>query len=68
MLAPLSHLRVWRFSLYYVAVFGAYVALSAWLPKYYVDNFGIELKTAALLATTFIFPASLLRPLRWLAE
>ena len=62
MLAPLSHLRVWRFSLYYVAVFGAYVALSAWLPKYYVDNFGIELKTAALLATTFIFPASLLRP------
>ncbi len=62
MLAPLTHLRVWRFSLYYVAVFGAYVALSAWLPKYYVDNFGIELKTAALLATTFIFPASLLRP------
>ena len=48
--------------IYYVAVFGAYVALSAWLPKYYVDNFGIELKTAALLATTFIFPASLLRP------
>lgn len=62
MLAPLTHLRVWRFSLYYVAVFGAYVALSAWLPKYYVDNFGIPLKTAALLATTFIFPASLLRP------
>ena len=48
--------------MYYVAVFGAYVALSAWLPKYYFDNFGIELKTAALLATTFIFPASLLRP------
>lgn len=29
MLAPLRHVRVWRFSLYYVAVFGAYVALSA---------------------------------------
>lgn len=63
MLAPLRHVRVWRFSLYYAAVFGAYVALSAWLPKYYVDNFGIELKTAALLTATFIFPASLLRPL-----
>ena len=62
MLVPLKHMRVWRFSLYYAAVFGAYVALSAWLPKYYVDNFGIELKEAALLTTTFIFPASLLRP------
>ncbi|WP_377640809.1 nitrate/nitrite transporter [Oryzobacter terrae] len=62
MLAPLRHVRVWRFSLYYAAVFGAYVALSAWLPKYYVDNFGVELSTAALLTATFIFPASLLRP------
>jgi NNP family nitrate/nitrite transporter-like MFS transporter len=44
------------------AVFGAYVALSAWLPKYYVDNFGVELQVAALLTATFIFPASLLRP------
>lgn len=62
-LRPLREVRVWRFSLYYVAVFGAYVALSAWLPKYYVDNFGVSLGTAALLTATFIFPASLLRPL-----
>ncbi|MGN6753237.1 MAG: MFS transporter [Intrasporangium sp.] len=62
MLAPLRQVRVWRFGLYYVAVFGAYVALSAWLPKYYVDNFGVSLTTAALLTATFIFPASLLRP------
>jgi MFS transporter, NNP family, nitrate/nitrite transporter len=61
-LVPLRQMRVWRFSLYYVAVFGAYVALSAWLPKYYVDNFGVSLSTAALLTATFIFPASLLRP------
>jgi NNP family nitrate/nitrite transporter-like MFS transporter len=59
---PLRELRVWRFSLYYVAVFGAYVALAAWLPKYYVDNFDVSLGTAALLTATFIFPASLLRP------
>ena len=63
MLQPLKQMRVWRFSLYYAAVFGAYVALSAWLPKYYVDNFGISLHDAALLTATFIFPASLLRPL-----
>ena len=69
MLAPLKHLRVWRFSLYYVAVFGAYVALSAWLPKYYVDNFGVDLYTAALLTASFIFPASLLRPLGgWISD
>ncbi|HST86139.1 MAG TPA: nitrate/nitrite transporter [Kineosporiaceae bacterium] len=62
-LRPLRQLRVWRFSLYYVAVFGAYVALAAWLPKYYVDNFDLSLGHAALLTATFIFPASLLRPL-----
>ena len=59
---PLRELRVWRFSLYYVSVFGAYVALAAWLPKYYVDNFDLSLGHAALLTATFIFPASLLRP------
>lgn len=62
MLQPLKQARVWRFSLYYVVVFGAYVALSAWLPKYYVDVYGLELKNAALLTALFIFPASLLRP------
>ncbi|MGC5584658.1 MFS transporter [Ornithinimicrobium sp. W1679] len=62
MLVPLKQLRVWRFSLYYVAVFGAYVALSAWLPLYYMDNFEVSLTTAGLLTALFIFPASLLRP------
>lgn len=59
---PLRSMRVWRFSLYYVAVFGAYVALAAWLPTYYMDNFAVSLQTAALLTATYIFPASLLRP------
>ena len=44
-------------------VFGAYVALSGWLPKYYIDTYGMTLRTAALLTASFIFPASLLRPL-----
>jgi NNP family nitrate/nitrite transporter-like MFS transporter len=63
LLRPLGHMRVWRFSLYYIVVFGAYVGLSAWLPKYYVDVYGFNLRDAALLSTIFIFPASLLRPL-----
>lgn len=62
MMAPLNQIRVWRFSLYYVAVFGAYVALSAWMPLYYINNFGVSLMTAGLLTAVFIFPASLLRP------
>jgi MFS transporter, NNP family, nitrate/nitrite transporter len=62
MLTPLRTLRVWRFSLYYVVVFGAYVGLAAWMPKYYVDVFGVPLYEAALLTALFIFPASLLRP------
>jgi NNP family nitrate/nitrite transporter-like MFS transporter len=61
-LSPLRHMRVWRFGLYYVVVFGAYVALSAWLPKFYIDAYGVSLSTASLLAATFILPASLLRP------
>ena len=69
MLTPLKQLRVWRFSLYYVVVFGAYVALAAWLPKYYVDVYGIDLMHAALLTALFIFPASLLRPLGgWISD
>lgn len=63
LLRPLSELRVWRFGLYYVVVFGAYVALSVWLPNYYSTVFGLGLGTAALLTAFFIFPASLLRPL-----
>jgi NNP family nitrate/nitrite transporter-like MFS transporter len=69
MLQPLKRMQVWRFSLYYVVVFGAYVALAAWLPKYYVSVYGLELQYAALLTALFIFPASLLRPLGgWLSD
>lgn len=68
-LAPLQYVRVWRFSLYYVVVFGAYVALAAWLPNYYRNTFGVDLRTAALFTALYIFPASLLRPLGgWLSD
>ncbi len=68
-LRPLTQMRVWRFSLYYVAVFGAYVALASALPKYYTTEYGMELWAAGLLTALFIFPASLLRPLGgWLSD
>jgi NNP family nitrate/nitrite transporter-like MFS transporter len=66
---PLGYTRVWRLSLYYVVVFGAYVALSGWLPTYYINAYDISLHDAALYSATFIFPASLLRPLGgWLSD
>jgi NNP family nitrate/nitrite transporter-like MFS transporter len=69
MLRPLRDMRVWRFSLYYVVVFGAYVALSLALPKYYMTVYQLDLGIAALLAALFIFPASLLRPLGgWMSD
>jgi NNP family nitrate/nitrite transporter-like MFS transporter len=69
LLAPLRAVRTWRFGLYYVVVFGAYVALSLWLPAYYKRVFGLPLGKAALLTALFIFPASLLRPVGgWLSD
>ena len=62
MFLPLKYVQVWRFSLYYVVVFGAYVALASWMPKYYVSVYRMDLQDAALLTALFIFPASLLRP------
>lgn len=62
MFKPLRFVQVWRFSLYYVVVFGAYVALASWMPKYYVSVYKMDLHDAALLTALFIFPASLLRP------
>ena len=69
MLRPLGEIRIWRFGLYYVVVFGAYVALSLWLPSYYKNVFHMTLSKAALLTAGFIFPASLLRPVGgWLSD
>ena len=69
LMQPLKQMRVWRFSLYYVVMFGAYVALASWLPIYYHDVYDQSLWHAALLTATFIFPASLLRPVGgWISD
>jgi NNP family nitrate/nitrite transporter-like MFS transporter len=62
MIRPLHQLRVWRFSLYYTVTFGAYVAMSVWLPKYFITVYDLPLPKAALLTTPFILASSLLRP------
>jgi NNP family nitrate/nitrite transporter-like MFS transporter len=60
-LAAFRDPRVWRYSQYYSIVFGGYVALALWMTKYYVAEYGFDLKTAALLAAAFSIPGGVLR-------
>ena len=64
-LEPLKNLQVWRFSLYYFFVFGAFVALALWLPRYLVGVYELDIKTAGMLAAFYSVPASIFRRLRW---
>ena len=59
--APLANLQVWRFSLYYFFVFGAFVALALWMPHYLIDVYGIDVKTAGMSAAMFSLSASVFR-------
>jgi len=52
---------VWRYSQYYSIVFGGYVALSLWMTKYYISEYGFDIRLAALLAAGFSIPGGLLR-------
>ncbi|MFN4126127.1 nitrate/nitrite transporter [Pannonibacter indicus] len=59
--APLKNLQVWRFSLYYFFVFGAFVALALWMPHYLISVYGVDVKTAGMAAAAFSLSASLFR-------
>lgn len=63
MMAPLGNLQVWRFSLYYFFVFGGFVALALWLPRYYVGVYGLDIVTAGMLGAAYSIPGSLFRVL-----
>jgi len=60
-LAPLKKLQVWRFSVYYFFVFGGFVALALWLPRYYVGAYGMDIKHAGMLAASFSVAGSAFR-------
>lgn len=68
-LAVLKDPSVWRYSQYYSIVFGGYVALALWMTKYYVNEYGFSLQTAAFLAACFSLPGGVLRALGgWLSD
>ncbi len=60
-LRALKDPRVWRYCQYYSIVFGGYVALSLWMTKYYIAEYGFDIKIAALLAVAFSLPGGVLR-------
>jgi NNP family nitrate/nitrite transporter-like MFS transporter len=59
--APLKDIRVWRFALYYFFVFGAFVALALWLPRYLIGVYGFDIATAGMIGATYSIPASIFR-------
>lgn len=60
-LKSLKDPRVLRYCQYYSIVFGGYVALSLWMVQYYIGEFGLDIRTAALLAACFSLPGGVLR-------
>lgn len=68
-LEPLKFMRVWRFATYYFFVFGGYVALALWLPRYYIGVYHLNITTAGMLAACYALPGSIFRALGgWLSD
>jgi MFS transporter, NNP family, nitrate/nitrite transporter len=61
MLEPLKNAQVWRFSLYYFFVFGAFVALALWLPRYLIGVYDLDITTAGMIGAAYSIPASIFR-------
>jgi NNP family nitrate/nitrite transporter-like MFS transporter len=60
---------VWKLCQYYSIVFGGYVALSLWMTKYYITEYGFGMQTAALLAAIFVLPSGIIRAMGgWLSD
>ena len=60
-LQALKDPKVLRYCQYYSIVFGGYVALALWMVQYYVGEYGLDIRVAALLAACFSLPGGVLR-------
>jgi NNP family nitrate/nitrite transporter-like MFS transporter len=68
-LRTLKDPRVLRYCQYYSIVFGGYVAISLWMVQYYVGEYGLGIRIAALLAACFSLPGGVLRAAGgWLSD
>ncbi len=62
-LRALKDPRVLKYCQYYSIVFGGYVALALWMVQYYIGEYGLDIRVAALLAACFSLPGGVLRAL-----
>ena len=60
-LQALKDPRVLKYCQYYSIVFGGYVALALWMVQYYIGEYGLDIRVAALLAACFSLPGGVLR-------
>lgn len=60
-LKALKDPKVLKYCQYYSIVFGGYVALALWMVQYYVGEYGLDIRYAALLAACFSLPGGVLR-------
>ena len=68
-LVALKDPKVWKYCQYYSVVLGGYVALSLWMVQYYVGEFGLDIRVAALLASVFSLSGGVLRAVGgWLSD
>ncbi len=68
-LQALKDPAVWKYCQYYSIVFGGYVALSLWMVQYYVNEFSLDIRVAALLAACFSLPGGVLRAMGgWMSD
>ena len=68
-LKALKNPKVLKYCQFYSIVFGGYVALALWMVQYYVGEFGLDIRTAALLAACFSLPGGVLRAVGgWMSD
>jgi MFS transporter, NNP family, nitrate/nitrite transporter len=68
-LRALKDPKVLKYCQYYSIVFGGYVALALWMVQYYVGEYGLDIRAAALLAACFSLPGGVLRAVGgWLSD
>ena len=60
-LKTLNDPTVLRYCQYYSIVFGGYVALALWMVQYYIGEYGLDIRVAAMLAACFSLPGGVLR-------
>lgn len=53
--------KTWALVLIYFTTFGGFIALTAWLPTYWTEYFGVTLVTAGLLTALYSVLTSLIR-------